>query len=231
METNETNKAALIALDLKDGASMAEIRFQYVDKTSSAKFQGLFILDEKLKKEFLNYHRAYLILLKHYADIADDSELNSGNYQDEHYFQTYLNQGIFYVINQEYIKAGDKFQQAYSLNNKSHTVHLYLGYLLLKRKNYYAAEKYFKDASELHPECDDAWFYLGECYLRGGDARKALVMYTKARKLNPIRTDTQPRINEINLKLGNTPSSTSSEKKDSLLVRILKKLLNKLEKK
>jgi tetratricopeptide (TPR) repeat protein len=116
-------------------------------------------------------------------------------------FQFHFNQGVHYFIHRNYIKAGKKFQEAYKINNTSIPVLLYLGLLLLKRKNPYAAEKYFKEVVQLDQNNDDAWFYLGESYLNAGELRKALTMFETAKTLNPGRHEVASRIKEIKNKL------------------------------
>ena len=195
IEKDESVKAALIALELYDGATISEVRGQYLDKTAKEKFQNSILLEDFLQKEFDNYHRAYVTLLKHYEENANTSDLEY--YPPDQIFQFHFNQGVHYFINQNYIKAGEKFQEAYKINNKSIGVLLYLGYLLLKRKNYYAAEKYFKEVVGIDKNNDDAWFYLGECYLLANEPRKALNMFETCKALNPGRHEVAFKIKEI----------------------------------
>jgi tetratricopeptide (TPR) repeat protein len=223
METIESVKAALIALELKDGASMPEIRGQYIELTSQAKFRGVIISDEKLKKEFLKYQVAYITLIKHYSREEFDSEFDMGYYPADQVFHLQLNQGIYHVLNQNYIKASEKFQQAFKIDGRNITVLLYMGLLLLKRKNYYAAVKYFNDAARIDSNCEDAWFYLGECYFKAGEFKKALPMYETAKNLNPGLTEIAPRLKEINEKLA-AKARVKKAPGESLLAKILKKL-------
>ncbi|MCP5053757.1 MAG: tetratricopeptide repeat protein [bacterium] len=234
IEITESNKAALIDLGLKDGVSLTEIRMEYLEKTSHNRFQRVLSTeDEELQQEFLKYYKAYLTLLKFHSESDSDSDSDSESesesdmdyYPSEQVFQFHLNQGIFYFINQDYLKAGEKFQAAAKINSKNLLVQLYLGVLLLKRKSYYAAEKYFKEAVKINQNSDDAWFYLGESYYRAGEPRKALSMYETAKTLNPGRKELAYRVKEIKEKLGlkKTRGNKKSGKKESFFSRLFKK--------
>jgi tetratricopeptide (TPR) repeat protein len=136
-------------------------------------------------------------------------------------FQFHFNQGVHYFIHQNYLKAGEKFQEAYKIDNGNISVLLYLGVLLLKRRNAYAAEKYFKEAVQLDQENEDAWFYLGESYLEAGELRKALAMYETVKNLNPGRQEVAYRIKEIK---DRQKVKSIKTQKPSLFQRFLKKI-------
>jgi|GEM_PF-591397 len=231
VEIIESIKAALIDLKLREGASLTEVRSQYLEKTSHPKFLKVMGPDETLKKEFLKYHVAYLSVLKFTrendpeAAAASDADLSF--YPKEQIFRLHMNQGVYYFLNQDYIKASEKFQEAYKFNNQDPMVLIYLGILLLKRKNYYAAEKYFKEAVTIDKNNEDGWFYLAENYFKAGEFKKALPMYDTVKNLNPSRAEIAPRIKEIREKLGEIPGSKKSKKgepkKGSWLSRLLGK--------
>jgi tetratricopeptide (TPR) repeat protein len=216
----ETVKVAYVTLGLNEGAPMSEIRAQYLDKTSQGKFRCVIIGDEHLRDEFVRYHEAYVTLGKHHAETGSSLESDLSLYPTDQVFQLHLNQGIYYILRQNYIKAGEKFQDAYKINNQDTTALLYMGFLLMKRKNYYAAEKYLKIAVKNDQNCDDAWFYLGECYHKAGELRKALSMYETAKILNPGRSEIAVKMKEIREKLVG-----GKAKKDSFLARIIKKMI------
>jgi tetratricopeptide (TPR) repeat protein len=218
----EAVKVAYVTLGLKEGAPMSEIRAQYLDKTSQGKFRCVIVGDEHLRDEFVRYHEAYVTLGKHHAETGSALEPDLSLYPTDQVFQLHLNQGTYYILRQNYIKAGEKFQDAYKINNQDTTVLLYMGFLLMKRKNYYAAEKYLKIAVKNDQNCDDAWFYLGECYHKAGELRKALSMYETAKILNPGRSEIAVRMKEIKEKTG---GKTGKAKKDSFLARIIKKMI------
>jgi tetratricopeptide (TPR) repeat protein len=218
----ETVKAAYITLGLKEGATMSEIRAQYLDKTSQGKFHCVIIEDEHIRNEFVRYHEAYVTLGKYHAETGSSLDSDLSFYPMDQVFQLHLNQGIYYALRQNYIKASEKFQDAYKINNQDTTVLLYMGFLLIKRKNYYAAEKYLKTAVKIDQNCDNAWFFLGECYHKAGELRKALSMYETAKILNPGRSEIAVRMKEIREKTG---GKAGKAKKDSFLARIIKKMI------
>jgi tetratricopeptide (TPR) repeat protein len=114
----------------------------------------------------------------------------------------------------------EKFEHAYKTNKKDVLVLLYMGILLLKRRNFYAAEKYFLDAVKIDEENDEAWFYLGENYLRAKEYKKALKIFETARDLNPVRDEIAFKIQEIKETVG---YKYPVKKKKSLFDRIFKK--------
>jgi tetratricopeptide (TPR) repeat protein len=219
IETDESVLEALITLDVEKGATITEVRAQYLEKTSRDKFQHGVLVDEHLQKEFDKYHRAYVTLAKHLSEVDQASDLQY--YPPDQVFQFHFNQGVHYFIHQNYIKAGEKFQEAYKIDNNSIPVLLYLGLLLLKRKNSYAAEKYFKEAVQIDQDNDDAWFYLGESYLEAGELRKAQTMFETVKTLNPGRHEVAFKIKEIMERL---KVKSIKAKKPSTLKRFFKKL-------
>ena len=221
IDTDESVQEALINLDLEPGATITEIRAQYLEKTSRDKFQQGILEDEHLKREFNKYHRAYVTLAQHLT--AGDQASDLQFYPPDQVFQFHFNQGVHYFIHQNYIKAGEKFQEAYKIDKTSIPVLLYLGLLLLKRKSSYAAEKYFKEAVQLDQDNDDAWFYLGESYLEAGELRKALTMFETTKTLNPGRHEAAFKIKEI---MDRLKIKSIKTKKPSAIKRFFKKLSN-----
>ena len=215
---HEWVKAALVALGLGEDVSFTEIRAVYLEKTTQKKFQRIILSDEYLEKDFSKYYKAYITLLKHYSETEESDDLS--DYPQDKIEIFHFNQGLFHLINQNYIKAVEKFEQAHKINKEDVLVLIYMGILLLKRKNYYAAEKYFLEAVEIDEQNDDAWFYLGENYLRAKEYKKALHMFETVRNLNPARKELALKINEVKEKLGQ--KYPVGEKK-SLFDRIFKK--------
>lgn len=215
---HEWVKAAFVALGLGEDVSFTEIRAAYIEKTTQKKFQRVILSNEHLEKIFVKYYKAYVTLLKHYSELETADDLSYS--PQEKIGKFHFNQGLYYLINQNYIKAMEKFEHAYKTNKKDVLVLLYMGILLLKRKNYYAAEKYFLDAVKIDEDNDDAWFYLGENYLRAEEYKKALKMFETARDLNPSRDEIVFKIKEVKEKMER--KYLVGEKK-SLFDRIFKK--------
>jgi len=230
MEINETVKAALITFGLKDGATLTEVRAEYLDVTSESKFMRVLSDDEELADQFTRYYKAYATLIKHYASEGGREDLSL--YPADQLFLFHFNTGVYFFLNQQFLKAGEKFQEAYKVNPKHCTLLVYLGILLLKRKNYYAAEKYFKDAALVDKNSDDAWFYLGESYLKAGQHRKAYSMFETAKTLNPGRTEIAFRLKELK-EQGHTPPrkytgvSAGKDSKESFVSRLINKLIGR----
>jgi tetratricopeptide (TPR) repeat protein len=220
---DETIKASLITLGLKEGASLADIRAAYIAKTSQERFQQVILGDENLEKDFSRYYKSYILLLKHYSEMENP---DLSDYPQEGIVNYIFNQGLFYLINQDYLKAMEKFQEVYNLNKKNLLVLLYMGILLIKRKNYYGAEKYFQEAVDIDKDCEDAWFYLGENYLKAGEFRKALLMFENVKRLNPSRRGLNVKLKELREKFPHLAPVKEGErkenKKSSLFSRIFK---------
>ncbi len=216
---DEFVKAALVALGLKEDASLADVRSSYLTITTQSCFQKIILGDEHLEKDFTRYYKSYITLLKHYSE-SESTNLNF--YPQDQIVKFHFNQGLFYIINQNYIKAMEKFQEAHQLDKKDVLVLLYMGILLMKLKNYYAAEKYFQEAVNIDPQSDDGWFYLGENYLKAGEFKKALSMFESAKRLNPSRSEIAFKLKEIREKMPQL-FHQKGEKQPSLLKRIFKK--------
>jgi len=214
---NEWVKAALVVLGLREEASVTEIRAAYLTKTTHRNFQEVILADEHLEKEFVKYYKSYITLLKHYSE-SESEDLSY--YPPDQIVKFHFNQGLYYLINQDYMKAMEKFQIAHNIDKKDVLVLLYMGILLIKRKNYYAAEKYLLDAIKIDKENFDAWYYLGETYLKAEELRKALNMFDTARNLNPSRKEVSFKVRELKAKLA---ARTPAAKKPSFLTRLFKK--------
>lgn len=208
-----------MALNIKEDASLADVRASYLTKTTQNRFQAVILGDEHLEKEFSMYYKSYITLLKHFAE-SESADLNF--YPPDQIVKFHFNQGLYYIINQNYIKAMEKFQEAHQLDKKDVLVLLYMGILLMKLKNYYAAEKYFQEAVDIDPQSDDGWFYLGENYLKAGEFKKALSMFETAKRLNPSRREIAFRLREIRDKMPQLFRNEGGEK-PSLLKRIFKR--------
>lgn len=211
-------KAALVALGLKEGSSVMEIRSAYLMKTSHERFQRIIIGEEQLEKEFSKYYKSYITLLKHFSESEEPADLSY--YPQNQIVRIHLNQGIYHIINQNFLRAVEKVQEANQLDKEDELVLIYMGYLLMRRKNYYAAEKYFLEIVKKNKQNDEAWYYLGENYLRAGDSRKAINMLETSLNLNSARKGLSSKIRELKEKaVGKSPE----EKKTSFLSRLLGK--------
>lgn len=221
MDSNDIIAKSLRIFNLENKASLNEVRQVYLNKTFQKKFQKVIIPDEQLEKDFLNYYEAYQRFLKYYQD--DQTDPKGEFVSADQVFKLKFNQGIYYLINQQYIKAGEKLQEAFQIDKKNVLLLLYLGIILVKRKNYYAGEKYFIKALDIDKNNDDGWFYLGEIYLQTGQFEKALKMFENCKRLNPLREEVAFKLKEINIKLGLQPAPSGSKKKGSLFQKIFKK--------
>lgn len=201
----------LNVLGLKDGATLSEIQDHYLEKTFQPKFRDYFVEDESLKEEFLRYYRAYARLLNS-GSWADDPHKNPSFYPPGKAYKFLFNQGLYFFINGEYIKAGEKFQAAFDLHGDDLAVSIYLGVLLLKRKSYYAAEKYFSKAVVKDPQNEDALYFLGVSFQKAGNNEKAIEAFNRVKQLNPSRTEVAYRLKEIR---SNRKQPPSPEKKQT----------------
>jgi tetratricopeptide (TPR) repeat protein len=222
MEISESALKALKVFNLGETATLASIRQAYLERTAQKKFTKIFLGDEPTDKEFSKYFEAYIQYLKHYQGA--DSGLSE--YPVEVIFRFLLNQGIYHLIKQQYIKAAEKFQEAYKLNSSDTLLMIYLGIILLKRKNYYAAEKYLLKAAEKEKNNDDIHFYLGEIYLKTDKHEKSLLMFETCKRLNPLRSEVALKIKELKEnrgRLSSRPGKGSRFVFNKILDKIYKK--------
>jgi len=213
--TDSDTAKSFSILGIDPDATVTEVRTAYLSKTSQKHFDTIFIDNKDIVDEFKRYHAAYIHIMTEYSEV--DNILNLNFYPPDQIFKLILNQGIYLMISHNYVKAGEKFQEAYSLNKTNENVLIYLGILLLKRKNYYAAEKYFLKAVKLNKENDDIWVFLGDTYLKAGNKTKALIMYKTAENLNPLRKEISEIIKSI------SPDKIEKVKGDSFLKKIMRK--------
>jgi tetratricopeptide (TPR) repeat protein len=219
METHEAVIRALRVFNLQNDAAVTEVRKAYLDFTSQKKFQEIFLGIEDLENEFIRYYESYMLFLKYQPSAQEEA----GQLPKETVFSLILNQGIYFLIHQKYLKAGEKLQEAYKLNQQHVLLLVYMGILLLKRKNHYAAEKYLLQATAIDRNCDGAWYYLGETYQRTGKLDKALKMFETAKVLNPLRQEVAYRIKEIRESQGRPVPRSSGKEKKSIFGRVIKR--------
>jgi len=221
MEGHHAKMRALQVFNLKEDATLADIREAYLERTTQKRFRCVFLGDEHLEKDFLKYYEAYMLFLK-YQETAEE-EMKTGELSTDRFFTLHFNQGVYYLIKERYLKASEKFQAAFKLNQNHAQLLVYLGIVLLKRRNLYAAEKYLSQASELDPECADSWFYLGEIYRLTGKPDKAAEMFQHAKRLDPLRQDVTSRLKTLGARPGDTRLRPPTRNKDSLLSKLLRR--------
>ena len=190
----------LQTLGLKSTASVSDVRKTYLELTSQARFRKVLLADERLLKEFTRYHEAYVSLLHQYEE--ESAGTDTSYYPPDQVARFLFNSGVYHLLKQNYIKAGEKLQQAYKTNSRDALTIVYLGILLMLRKNSFAAEKYFIDAAKMDPSNEDAYFYAAENYSRAGNHKKALEMYAKVKTNNPLRKEIDAKIHESAKKSG-----------------------------
>ena len=194
MESSEYLEELLRLFNLGKGAPIAEVLEKYLEKTLQIKFQRIIINQDILKEEFVRFHEVFLKLLKIYQ--AGDKKLEMSLFSSDQLAKFFYNQGVYALCKDNYLQAGEKFHEAYKLNKRNIYLLIYLGIILMVRKNFYAAEKYFSDALQRDPNYDDAWYYAAENLFKAGNFRKALEYYEKTKSLNPSYNEINFRIKE-----------------------------------
>jgi len=210
------NREALMALGVSGDPGLVEIRKAYLAKMAQPQFQRLVFENEELRRDFSRIHEAYVTLIRELADkgVEVHTPSSPGDLSN-----LLFNQGVYAMIQQNFLKAGEKFQEADRIRPHTPLVRLYMGVLLLKRKNLYAAEKYLREATRLLPEIDSAWLYLAETYEHAGNFKNAEAALLKAMEVNPALTGIAARIK--NLRRGKPSWETDEGHKATLLDRIL----------
>lgn len=218
MNNSKLLSASLKILKIPRDSGIEEITKSYLALTNSVKFNKVFVLNEELKEEFIKYHEAYVISVREMSDNNSDSA--PGYYPSGHIFEILYNHGIYHLLKENYLKAGEKLEEAARMNKDNVNLQIYLGYILHKRKNYYAAENYFLKASQMDNENEYAVFLLGKTYLSAGKLDKASATFRKVETMsfynNEIKAETRDAFREIE-KLGMKNS------KKSIISRVFKK--------
>ncbi len=209
---------SLKLLKLTGEPDVSSITKAYLDITNAAKFRKVFILNEEMKEEFIKYHEAYVIAIKELSNNTSGSAPEY--YPPGRIVNLLFNQGLYHLLRENYLKAGERFEEAARMNNKDILTQIYLGYILKKRKNYYAAENYLLKAIDMDKENEYSWFFLGETYLGAGKLDKASAAFRKVENLsfynNEMKSEVKDTFREIErLRLKNS--------KRSLLSRVFKK--------
>ena len=211
--------------NLSPDVPFTEIRNAYLEKTFQNKFQRVIVDQGPIKEEFIKYHEAYIRILKYFS--ASENRIDQSVHTPEQIFKLLFNQGVFALCKDNYIQAGEKFNDASKIKSDQKLLMIYLGIILTKRKNYYAAEKYFTDAIKIDPNDDDAWFYAAENYQRAGRYANAITNYEKAKNLNPSRQEIAYAIKECRKELNQKPGKM--EKPPNLLKRFVKYIRDAFE--
>lgn len=215
----------LSLFNLSPGVPLTEIRNAYLEKTFQNKFQRVIMDQEAIKEEFFRYHETYIRILKHFS--TSENRIDPSIHTQEQIFKFFFNQGVYALCKDNYILAGEKFNDASRLKSDHKLLMIYLGIILTKRKNYYAAEKYLTDAIKLDPNDDDAWFYAAENYHRAGRHVSAIAYYEKAKILNPSRQEIAYAIKESREALTKKPGK--KEESHTLLKRIIQYIRDAFE--
>lgn len=218
MNKSKLLSASLKILKIPRDSGIEEVTRSYLALTNSVKFNKVFILNEDLKEEFIKYHEAYVISVREMSDNISDSA--PGYYPSGHIFDILYNQGIYHLLKENYLKAGEKLEEAARMKKDNVNLQIYLGYILHKRKNYYAAENYFLKANQMDNENEYAVFLLGKTYISAGKLDKASATFRKVETMsfynNEIKAETRDAFREIEkLRMKNS--------KKSIISRVFKK--------
>ena len=114
----------LHTLCLKGGATLEQVREAYLKLTTESKFQKVILGDEPLEREFKKYYEAYVNLIHDYEESGLSSD--QGYYPPDKVAKFLFNSGIYHFIKGNYIKAGEKLQQAYQTNKQNVPLIIYL---------------------------------------------------------------------------------------------------------
>jgi len=224
MESTEYLEELLRLFNLGKGAALPEILEKYLEKTLQIKFQRIITNQDILKEEFMRFHETFLKILKIYQ--AADKKLEMGSFSSDQLAKFFYNQGVYALCKDNYLLAGEKLHEAYKLNKRNIYLLIYMGIILMVRKNYYAAEKYLSDAIKRDPNYDDAWFYAAENYSKAGNFVKAIEFYEKTRKINPSYNTITFRIKECREAI---LKKTKTGKRDTLLRKVVNYFRNAFE--
>jgi len=209
---------SLKILKLKGDAGSSEITKAYLDLTHATKFRKVFLLNEVLKEEFIKYHESYVLAIRELSSTGNES--TPQYYPPGQIVNLLFNQGLYHLLKENFLKAGEKLEEAARMNNKDILTKIYQGYILMRRKNYYASENYFMKAIDMDRENEYSWFFLGKTYIKAEKLDKASAAFRKVETLsfynNEIIAETRDAFKEIErLRMKNS--------KRSIISRVFKK--------
>jgi len=210
------DREALMILGLSGDPGVGEIRKAYLNRTTQPRFQCVVFEDPELSRDFSRLHEAYFSLLRRMSESGVEMTAPSS---PRDIGQLLFNQGVYFMIQQNFLRAGEKFQEADRIQPRTPLVKLHLGILLLKRRNLYAAEKYLQEATQLLPKNDAPWRYLAETYEHAGKFKAAETALRKALELNPSLQGIAARIKA----LAAAARGGSATRSRSLLDRLLRR--------
>jgi len=218
MTTSKFLTNSLKILKLKGDVGVTEITKAYLDLVNTPRFKKIFLLNEELREEFIKYHEAYVIGIREITSVTSDS--TPEYYPPGQLSDLLHNQGLYHLLKENYLKAGEKLEEAARMNSKDINTQIYLGYILHKRKNYYAAENYFLKVTQMDRENEYAFFLLGKTYMSAGKLDKASATFRKVETMsfynNEIKAETRDAFREIEkLRMKNS--------KKSIISRVFKK--------
>jgi len=204
---------------LTPDASDEELRRAYLAKTRQTHFQKVFLENISLVAEFAKYHEYYLRIMKNRNEAQERQQ--SSPLKRETMFFLFFNQGVSAMIRGDLQLAGEKFYKAQAIDPTDPTLLIYLAIILMRRKNYYAAEKYLNQVLAKTPLREDAWYYLAENYFQAELFKKAIETYEKVRELNPAHQMLALRIKECHEA---KQRKIEAEKGPSIIKKALEKL-------
>ncbi len=155
---------ALAVFGAAETDPLLKVKQVYLMKTRENNFRKVIAGNKLLMQDFSRLHSNYYKLMQSLKDHPDYADLNFEN--SEELFIFFFNQGVYALINGDYLQANENLQRAYNLNKNDPLLLVYLGLLLMLRENYQIAERFFEDALKIDPENEDALYYAGENFRR-----------------------------------------------------------------
>lgn len=101
--------------------------------------------------------------------------------------ENYYNAGKLYESAGDAGMAVGMYQKTIGINKKHSKAHTALGYILLRNKQYSAAQKEIDSAIKLEPECWSNYYYQGKLYMETGDYGSALKSFEKSQRSQEYR--------------------------------------------
>ena len=113
--------------------TVSNITKAYLNLTWEPKFRKIFILNEDHIMEFVRYHEAWVLAVKELTSASAESSPEF--YPTGELYKILFNQGLYYLLKGNLIKAGEKLEESARMNPGDIPTQIYLGIILKKRKN------------------------------------------------------------------------------------------------
>jgi len=149
------------------------------------------IIHSAYSSQFHFYHHLGIALLADGKPEPAKASFLIETAQNPDFADAHLNLGNLYLLEKNYLRALEEYQEVISIDPQIPEAYFNLGHLYLLLKQYEPACKNLEKYIELQPDCGKGHYFLSLCYHQLGDKNKAFSEFNQSLKLGyhpePIR--------------------------------------------